>query len=500
MATQTIEFEFLTAVTPSVKLFAVGSDTVLDTPTATEYTNRKGLYSFTQTDRSAGEYTITVVGSGINAIYHVTLALATATFRAYEAGVESLLERLSETRAGYLDASIASRSTYTGADTSGVTTLVGLLTPTRAGYLDNIGTPLQASSYSAPLDAAGVRSAIGLSSANADTQLSAIKTDTGNLVTRITSTLFSGITSLAHWLGAIAGKTADNSTQTEIRATTSGAGYTITTDSLEAIRDRGDAAWAGGGGSGLTGANVITVTVTDGTDPVPGAYVKFRAGGDVEVKRTNGSGVVTFTVDDNTWTISIDATNLTFEPVTLTVTGDDSVTYEMDAVATSGTAWATGDDLVAYFDARTIGQIISDTGTTVAIGSVPSHAVVTRMLLVASGAVNSALMASKRYSEADLSGLDDPSAELLRSITCDIAMYNLLRRRLDLYPDRQEQMRKLSESHLERLRKGEIVLDVQSVKDAGVVSHATFTQSDVNLGVPSIRDQAGYYPARNFSR
>lgn len=79
--------------------------------------------------------------------------------------------------------------------------------------------------------------------ASVSADVAAVKVDTGNLVTRITSTLFSGITSLANWLGALAGKAADSSTQTEIRATTAGAGYTITTDSLEAIRDRGDAAW-----------------------------------------------------------------------------------------------------------------------------------------------------------------------------------------------------------------------------------------------------------------
>ena len=37
-----------------------------------------------------------------------------------------------------LDASVSSRSTYSGGDTAGITTLVGLLTPTRAGYLDNL--------------------------------------------------------------------------------------------------------------------------------------------------------------------------------------------------------------------------------------------------------------------------------------------------------------------------------------------------------------------------
>lgn len=57
--------------------------------------------------------------------------------------------------------------------------------------------------------------------------------------------IFAGITSLAEWLGLIAGKQAGDSTaRTEIRATGAGSGtFDETTDSQEALRDRGDAAW-----------------------------------------------------------------------------------------------------------------------------------------------------------------------------------------------------------------------------------------------------------------
>lgn len=81
--------------------------------------------------------------------------------------------------------------------------------------------------------------------ASVSADVAAVKTDTGNLVTRITATLFSGITQLSHWLGALAGKqAADGTAQTEIRASGAGSGtFDPTTDSNEAIRDRGDAAW-----------------------------------------------------------------------------------------------------------------------------------------------------------------------------------------------------------------------------------------------------------------
>lgn len=81
--------------------------------------------------------------------------------------------------------------------------------------------------------------------ASVSADVAAVKTDTGNLVTRITSTLFSGITSLAEWLGLIAGKQAGDSTaRSELRSTGAGSGtFDETHDSLEAVRDRGDTAW-----------------------------------------------------------------------------------------------------------------------------------------------------------------------------------------------------------------------------------------------------------------
>jgi hypothetical protein len=141
-------------------------------------------------------------------------------------------------------------------DTSGTTTLLSRLTSARSGYLDNlnvggnvashadilaIGTPAQASVLGSPAGA----------SIAAD--IAAVKSDTGTLTSRITSTLFSGMTSLAQWLGLMAGKQSGNSmARTEIQATGAGSGtYNETNDSLQAIRDRGDSAW---GASGVASA------------------------------------------------------------------------------------------------------------------------------------------------------------------------------------------------------------------------------------------------------
>lgn len=100
------------------------------------------------------------------------------------------------------------------------------------------------------ITAAGVRSAVGMASANFDTQIgtlatasalssvsSALTTAAANVATILGK--FTGITLLAQWLGAMAGKQTPNSTAlAEINATGAGSGdYSATTDSQQALRD-----------------------------------------------------------------------------------------------------------------------------------------------------------------------------------------------------------------------------------------------------------------------
>jgi hypothetical protein len=82
MATQTLEFNAATGLTISVKLFARGSDTVVDTQAAVEKTNDKNRYSVAFTDAPTGEMRINgfvgSVGGFANEVYD--LVDATATF------------------------------------------------------------------------------------------------------------------------------------------------------------------------------------------------------------------------------------------------------------------------------------------------------------------------------------------------------------------------------------------------------------------------------------
>jgi hypothetical protein len=136
------------------------------------------------------------------------------------------------------------------------------------------------------------------------------------LAGRITSSLFDGITSLAEWLGLLAGKqTGDATARTEIRATGAGSGtYDETTDSQEAIRDRGDAGWTSGTATiSESDKNDIRDKVLKGKlSDVPAAeegslivntqailYIeRFEEGGDkkIRVVDLNGDEVITRTL------------------------------------------------------------------------------------------------------------------------------------------------------------------------------------------------------------
>lgn len=117
----------------------------------------------------SGHLTAGSTGAGLNSAGSAGDPWSTALPGAYGAGTAGKII------GDNLNATISSRSTYAGGDTAGTTTLLARLTATRAGYLDNLsgGAVALASSI---LDAAGLRAALGLSSANLDTQLSTIDT------------------------------------------------------------------------------------------------------------------------------------------------------------------------------------------------------------------------------------------------------------------------------------------------------------------------------------
>lgn len=166
--------------------------------------------------------------------------------------------------------------------------------------------------------------------------------------------LFTGITSVAQWLGLIAGKQTGNSTaRTEIRATGAGSGaFDETTDSLEALRDRGDAAWITGGGGAITQALNVQLVLPTSIDLAGTATVRLG------MMLLNSLDDLPSTAEIAPGTISIERKALGGTSWSAIVT-DDAMSEQAgmvyyDEVFDSGTGYAEGDSIRVTFKSVSI--------------------------------------------------------------------------------------------------------------------------------------------------
>ena len=95
MTTQTLEFNCTSGLTLTCKLFAVGSDTVAGTQSASEKTNHKNRYTVDFEDLDAGAYQLTAfvgsVGGFANEIYDIEATGGTYLPRSEKATTVSVL-------------------------------------------------------------------------------------------------------------------------------------------------------------------------------------------------------------------------------------------------------------------------------------------------------------------------------------------------------------------------------------------------------------------------
>jgi hypothetical protein len=198
-----------------------------------------------------------------------------------------------------LSATTVKTLTDAPSDSSGVTTLLSRLSSARAGYLDNLSA-----------------GAVSLAST------------------------FSGITNLAQWLGLLAGKQTGNSTaRTEVRATGGGSGtFDETTDSQEAIRDRGDSAWTTAVGFATHSAAdvwaVATRLLTAGTNIVLAKGTGVTGFNDLSAAQVNAEADTALADAGVTTTVTgrIDAAISTRASQTSVDTIDDFVDTEVAAI------------------------------------------------------------------------------------------------------------------------------------------------------------------------
>jgi len=108
-----------------------------------------------------------------------------------------------------------------------------------------------------------------------------------------------------------------------------GSGFVGATDSNEAIRDRGDAAWTSG--AGLSGSNARTINIKDqSSNNVVECAVEIWDSANTtyyERKSTDASGNTTHNMDDGTYTVRIHKAGYTFTDKTLVISGAGTTDY-----------------------------------------------------------------------------------------------------------------------------------------------------------------------------
>lgn len=129
-------------------------------------------------------------------------------------------------------------------------------------------------------------------------------------------------------------------------------------------------------------------------------------------------------------------------------------------------SYATADDLIRRYDPRSLGDLLSDSGTRMGIGTIQSDPRVTSLLAQTSGMIESACLAGKRYHPSDLSSLTGNSKEFLIGLICDLSMWVILNRR----PDRKGAIPPqctFALDTLEALRRGERIFGFEETAEAG---------------------------------
>jgi len=123
-----------------------------------------------------------------------------------------------------------------------------------------------------------------------------------------------------------------------------------------AVSTRAEAVSAG------SGAYQITVTVTDGTDPLEGAKVRVIEGATNIMLTTDAAGNATFALDAATYSVAVTKPGYSFTPTTRTVTGEEAGTLTADLAMTQRTlpaAPADPDLCTVYFDTEDfVGEVL----------------------------------------------------------------------------------------------------------------------------------------------
>lgn len=137
--------------------------------------------------------------------------------------------------------------------------------------------------------------------------------------------------------------------------------------------------------------------------------------------------------------------------------------------------YCTPAQLLERYDARVIGDCVSDDATGVRVDPTDllTNPIVLSHLEQASGEIEVSLMQGGRYEVADLSGLTGGSLAFLVALCADLTFASLWRRRSwTADDDRGRVVAEAARAELERIRKGEHIFGIPKIVEAGLPATA----------------------------
>lgn len=165
-------------------------------------------------------------------------------------------------------------------------------------------------------------------------------------------------------------------------------------------------------------------------------------------------------------------------------------------------SYAAPADLLKRYDARTLGELVSDSGTRVSAANLLTDANLQAALDDASGEIDAHVLQGQRYTTAMLAALTGNSLAYLKRICCAVAMALLWERRPYNDADEQvaaEQAALQARKALERLKQGHEVFDIEAVKDAGLPSTSVPSRVTLdNLNLATDQARGHFYPRRRL--
>lgn len=128
------------------------------------------------------------------------------------------------------------------------------------------------------------------------------------------------------------------------------------------------------------------------------------------------------------------------------------------------TVYATPNDMLARYDSRLIGDLVSDSG--VQDPNPANNSNLQALLEDASGQIDAAVYVGDRYTPAQMATLSDQAAAFVRRLCCDLTLIYLKRRRGRYDPEKDGALQKEVDQRMKGLRDGDNLLLLQDQTEA----------------------------------